>query len=112
MNNLHEATREVYWNIPFHSLIYVFLVPTVLIGAWGLYRRFRLWKVGKPLMRFDRLGDRLDIFLKNAALQSRTIRDGYAAVFHTGLLLGFLVLLAATTVVAIHADTPLKIMQG
>ena len=110
--NMSEATREVYWNVPYHNLIYVFLAPTLVIMLWGFYRRFRLWKAGKPALRTDRLGERVDLFIRNALGQARTMRNTYAAVFHTGLYLGFIVLVIATTVVAIHADTPLKIMQG
>ena len=105
-------TREIYWNVPYHSLLYVFLLPTLIIGGYGLYRRVRRWRIGQPAMRFDRMGDRLDLFIKSALAQGRTIRNTYAAVFHTGLYLGFLVLLAATTVVAIQDHFKVPIMQG
>ena len=110
--NPAEATREIYWNIPYHGLIYLFLAPTVLIGAWGIYRRFRLWRVGQPAARFDRLGERFALFCRNVLAQGRTIRSRYAAVFHTGLFAGFIVLVMATTVVAIHEDLHLPIMKG
>ncbi len=105
-------TREIYWNVPFHDLLYVFLVPTLAIAAWGVYRRVRLWRAGQPILRFDRLGERLDLFVKDVLAQGRVVRSSYAAFFHTGLVIGFLVLFAATTVVAIQADLKIPIMQG
>lgn len=105
-------TREIYWNVPYHNLIYLFLIPTFAIAGWGIYRRVRLWRAGQPALRFDRLGERLDLFIRDVLAQSRVVRDNYVAVFHTGLIAGFLVLFAATTVVAIQADLKIPIMQG
>ena len=95
------ATREVYWNIPYDWVLYLFLFPTLAIAAFGLYRRVRLWRLGAPALGFDRLPERLDIFLRSAAGQERTIRDRYAAVFHTGFYAGFIILTLATLNVAV-----------
>ncbi len=107
-----EATREVFWNIEYSWLIYVLLAPTLAVFGWGFWRRIRRWRVGQPTVRFDRPGERLRLFLRNAVGQGRTIRNRYAGVFHTLVYTGFIVLFAATTVVAIHHDTPLHIMKG
>ncbi|MEM1248171.1 MAG: heterodisulfide reductase-related iron-sulfur binding cluster [Acidobacteriota bacterium] len=95
------ATREVYWNIPYHSLLYLFLAPTLAIAAFGLYRKVRLWRLGAPALGFDRLPERMDIFLRSAVAQERTVRDRYAALVHTGLYAGFAILILATTNVAL-----------
>ncbi len=100
--NQGVPTREVYWNIPYDWVLYIFLVPTLLIAAFGLYRKVRLWRLGAPAMRFDRMPERLDLFLQSAAGQGRTVRDRYAAVFHTGFYAGFIILFLATTNVAIY----------
>ncbi len=117
MNYWADATREVYWNISHHWVMYVALVPTMVIAAYGLWRRFRLWRIGQPAMAFDRLPERLDLLIRNGLLQMRTVRDGWAAMFHTGLFAGFIVLFLATVVVFIHEDSKmvgldLQIMQG
>ncbi|HVS12788.1 MAG TPA: heterodisulfide reductase-related iron-sulfur binding cluster [Thermoanaerobaculia bacterium] len=110
-------TREVYWNVTQIWVMYALLVPTVAVAAWGLWRRIRLWRAGQPAVRFDRWGERLRLFGRNALLQGRNNRNRFVAVFHTGLLAGFVVLFIATTVVAIHEDAKyvgldLPIMQG
>lgn len=95
------ATREVYWNVPYHQVLYLFLIPTVAIAVFGLYRRFRLWRLGAPALGFDRLPERMDIFLRSALGQQRTVRNRFAALWHTGLYAGFIVLIIATTNVAL-----------
>ena len=107
-----QATREVFWNIEYSWLVYVLMVPTLAIFGWGFWLKIRRWRAGQPAVRFDRLGERFKLFLRNAVGQGRTIRSRYAGLFHTLVYTGFVVLLAATTVVAIHHDTPLHIMQG
>ena len=107
-----QATREVFWNIEYTWLVYVLMVPTLAIFGWGFWLKIRRWRSGQPAVRFDRLGERLQLFLRNAVGQGRTIRSRYAGLFHTLVYTGFIVLFLATTVVAIHHDTPLHIMKG
>ena len=112
-----QATREVYWNISQVWVMYLLLLPTTAIGVWGFYRRYRLWRLGQPAVRFDRLGKRLRLLLRDGLGQARNNRNRYAAVFHSGLFAGFLILFAATVVVLIHEDSKyvglsLEIMKG
>ena len=106
------ATREVYWNISYGKLIYLFLLISVIIAAYGFYQRIVLWKRGMPADRFDHPAARIKRLLKHAAAQQRTVRDKYAAIFHTLIYTGFIVLTIATTVVLIHDDFGIPIMQG
>ncbi len=107
-----QATREVFWNIQYTWLVYVLMVPTLGVLAWGFWLKIRRWRAGQPAVRFDRLGERLQLFLRNAVGQGRTLRSRYAGLFHSLVYTGFIVLFLATTVVAIHHDTPLHIMKG
>ncbi len=107
-----QATREVFWNIEYTWLVYVLMVPTLAVFGWGFWLKIRRWRAGQPAIRFDRPAERLQLFLRNAVGQGRTIKRRYAGVFHTLVYTGFIVLFLATTVVAIHHDTPLHIMKG
>ena len=107
-----QATREVFWNIQYAWLVYVLMVPTLTVFAWGFWLKIRRWRAGRPAARFDRLGERFKLFLRNAVGQGRTLRSRYAGLFHSLVYTGFIVLFLATTVVAIHHDTPLHIMKG
>ena len=102
--NSAEATREILWNISHSWVMYVLLVPTVLVAGFGIYRKYRVWKLGKPILRFDRVGERVKLVLQHALAQRRTARQSYAGSFHLMIFTGFIILTIATTVVAIEHD--------
>src|SRR6185503_13035618 len=106
------ATREVFWNVTHIWVMYALLVPTTLIAGYGIYRKIRLWRAGKPLPRFDRVGQRIGLVIKHALAQRRTARQTYAGAFHLMLYGGFVILTLATLVVMVHEDFKLRIMQG
>jgi len=105
-------TREIYWNVSRIWLMYVLLIPTVLIFAYGLYRHYRLWCLGLPANRLNRKLERWRGLLVYAVCQLWLLKNGYAALFHMAVFVGFGVLLAGTIVVMIHEDFGLPIMQG
>ncbi|MGE0885857.1 MAG: heterodisulfide reductase-related iron-sulfur binding cluster [Blastocatellales bacterium] len=105
-------TREVFWNIGHVWLMYLLFVVALAIAGYGMWRRIVAWRRGLPANRFDRPKERLHRLLKHALGQRRTIREKYAVVFHTMIYTGFIVLTIATTVVAIHHDFGLPLMQG
>jgi Fe-S oxidoreductase len=92
--------------------MYALLVPTVAIGGYGVWRHVRQWRCGQPALRFDRPGQRFGRVFRLAILQLSIWRDSVAGLMHALLFWGFLTLLAATTVVFIHEDLQLRIMQG
>lgn len=109
---METPTRIVYWNISHHWLMYVMLIPTVGIAACGVWRHVRKWRAGKPALRFDRPAERFKRLWKMAVLQISIWRDPLAGAMHAMIFWGFITLLIATTVVAIHDDFDIPIMQG
>ncbi|MBK7597550.1 MAG: 4Fe-4S dicluster domain-containing protein [Acidobacteria bacterium] len=107
-----EATREVLWNISYSWVMYLMLAASVLVAGIGVYKRVELWRRGLPAGRFDQPLERIRMLLKHALGQRRTVRESYAAVFHTFIYTGFIILTAATTVVMIHHDFGIEIMKG
>ncbi len=105
-------TREVLWNISNVWLMYVLFAISMAIAGYGIWRRVSAWRRGLAADRFDRPKERLRLLLKHALGQRRTVREKYAAVFHTFIYMGFIVLTIATTVVAVHHDFGLRLMQG
>jgi Fe-S oxidoreductase/nitrate reductase gamma subunit len=105
-------TREVYWNINRVWLMYIFLIPTLLIFAYGVYRRCRLWRLGKSSERFEAVLERLKGVLVYGFGQTRLLRSRYAGIFHLFFFFGFVILFIGTLVVLIHEDMGLRIMQG
>jgi Fe-S oxidoreductase/nitrate reductase gamma subunit len=112
--NPATATREIYWNIPHYSIgvMYALFVVVLLVAGYGVYRHFRRWRRGKPLARFDRPVERIGRLLQYALVQSRTASVAYAGLFHGMIFFGFLVLIAATTIVMVDFDAGIKIMHG
>jgi Fe-S oxidoreductase len=108
-----EATREVLWNISHGWVMYVLLVPTVAIGAYGIWRRYKSWTQGLPTEgRLDRPKERLIHLWNHALLQRRNLRQRYAGIFHAMIFWGFVTLTIATTVVMIDHDFGIPIMRG
>ena len=93
------ATREILWNISHVWVMYLLFVIALGIAVYGFYQRLAVWKKGQPLDRFDQPLERLKKVLTHAGAQQRTIREKYAAVFHSFIYTGFIILTIATTVV-------------
>jgi Fe-S oxidoreductase/nitrate reductase gamma subunit len=110
--NPNEATREVLWNIRHGWIMYALFVPTLAVASFGVYRSIRNWRCGQPAQRFDRPWLRFKRLMVHAVLQLNTWRDPLAGVFHAMLFWGIVTLTIATTVVLIHHDFHLRIMQG
>jgi Fe-S oxidoreductase len=106
------ATREILWNISHLWVMYLLFVVSLGIAVYGFYQRIAVWKKGQPLDRFDQPLARIKKVLTHAAAQQRTIREKYAAVFHTFIYTGFIILVIATTVVALDYDFGFTIMRG
>lgn len=107
-----EATRPVLWNITYSWLLYVMLVISLLVAGQGVRRRFAIWRRGEPAARFDQPWRRLGMLLTHALAQRRTVRERYAAFFHTFLYTGFIVLFIATMVVMVDHRFGVPIMRG
>ncbi|MCI0338498.1 MAG: 4Fe-4S dicluster domain-containing protein [Acidobacteria bacterium] len=111
-SGISYPTREVLWNIDNVWLMYVMFAVSSVIAGYGIYRRVSLWRRGLPENRFDRPRYRLLMLLKHALGQRRTVREKSAAFFHTFIYTGFIILTVATTVVFLHHDFGLPLMEG
>ncbi len=109
---MNTPTREILWNISHTWVMYLLFVISLGIAVYGLYQRISVWRKGQPLDRFDQPFERIKKVLTHAAAQRRTIREKSAAVFHTMIYTGFIILTIATTVVALDYDFGFTIMQG
>jgi Fe-S oxidoreductase len=107
-----DATREIYWNISHIWVMYLLLVPTLGIAAYGLWRHVQRWRQGMPAARFDRPAERLRRVMAHAVAQNRTARETYTGLFHRFLTYGFVILTIATIVVGLDADLGTSIMRG
>ncbi len=60
-----EPSREILWNIPLGELVYLFGAVVVALLVYTGYRRYRMWRIGKPDPRLTGgdLSRRLKAFL-------------------------------------------------
>src|SRR5690606_1828855 len=88
------------------------MVAALAIAGYGFWRRLRIWRLGKPEIRWDRPRERLRLVFRAAFLQANLFRDRIAGYMHISMYFGFVLLFIGTVVVAIHHDLGIPIMRG
>ena len=105
------AGRQDFWNIGYPllgALVYLVAPIALALIGYGLYRRSRIWKLGKPYEEFGSHRSRLKAFLSNRGFWAgghgkwHVRSELYGSVMHLTLFWGFAVLLLATTVAAVE----------
>ena len=107
-------TREVQWNVGpgLVAFMYLTLVLALAIFAYGTWLRVRIWRLGKPEVRWDRPWERCKRVLVMAIGQVSLLRQWLPGIMHALMFFGFLVLFVGTVIVMIHHDLGLPIMRG
>ncbi len=75
----------------FSSFDLFFLLVVAVVFAYGFYRRYRLWKVGKPDQRTDQPKERLKSLWAYMMGHKRMLRDTYPGWMHLFIFYGFLI---------------------
>ena len=87
------------------SLIYVFGIGSVIVLGYAIYRRIKLWRLGKPEKRVEHVGKRIAAFVRATFTDilghRRFLREPYAGTMHFLIFWGFLLLLFGSSVDAI-----------
>jgi hypothetical protein len=103
--------REVFWNAhSFEPLLFLFTAIAMAIFAYGVYRRWKLWKaIGKDEIRWDQFPLRIKSLIMNGLLQVKTWKDAYPGIMHGLIFFGFFVLIfgAAFDAGEFHITEPL-----
>lgn len=108
-----EVSRELFWNIgKVGNLVYLIMGIAVLIFAYALYERVKMWRMGQPEKRCDNPGLRLKGVITNIVAQGRVLREAYPGLMHGLLFWGFLVLLIGTAVEAFDHYSGLHFLHG
>src|SRR4030042_4074424 len=99
-------SREDLWNIQFGELVYLIGLIVIVAAAYGLYRRFRLWRLGGKDERLSDLPSRVwGLLVKTGAdglWHRRVVRSPYAGGMHALIFGGFGLLLGGPSLDAIH----------
>jgi Fe-S oxidoreductase/nitrate reductase gamma subunit len=113
MTDLSQATRPLMWNIEGAWAMYALFAVALGVFGYGLWRRVREWRRGKPSN--ERLGDwgvRLWLLTKELVLQTRVRGSGLPGLFHSLVFYSFGVLVVTTAVVALDYDFGTSFFQG
>ncbi|XAL98322.1 heterodisulfide reductase-related iron-sulfur binding cluster [Phycisphaeraceae bacterium D3-23] len=104
-----ELSREIFGNISLGSKIafYAFSVAAIVVFCYGIYRRWRMWRIGQrghirfaPVAAFKQFVQRA---LTQRALRKQNARKRSAATLaHALLFYGFIVLTIGTILVGIE----------
>ncbi|MDW7679754.1 MAG: heterodisulfide reductase-related iron-sulfur binding cluster, partial [bacterium] len=98
------ASREVFWNISFHNLIYPLALLTIIVFVYGFYRRIRIWKLGKSQQITGSFGQRLKLLLIFAFGHARILKEKYPGIMHALIFIGFAILFLGTVTVSFDYD--------
>lgn len=113
---LADAQRQILWNVSSienQVVMYALFALSMVVFAWGVWSRVLIWAGGAPdPTRFGALARRAKRLWDYVLCQRATVRSRAAALFHTLILTGFMVLLFTTTMVFIHHDLGWEIYRG
>lgn len=68
-----------------------FILLALTVFSWGVYRRTRLWSIGKEDSRSNNMWVRIRSFLVEGIVHRRILEDRYPGMIHLFIFLGFMV---------------------
>ena len=99
------ATREVFWNISHSYVMYILAAIAVAFWVFSIYRRYKLWHLGKPDDCSKNIGKRIRVFIRTTVVDAlahrRFLRDPYPGIMHLIIFWGFVILLLASAIDAL-----------
>lgn len=106
--------RQDLWNLPawLYSIHWAVVILCGVLVVYGLWRRVRLWRMGRHAMRTDRIGRRIGGLLLYGLGQRRILAQAYPGLMHGLIFYGFLAFLIATSLVGIQLDAGVLLLKG
>jgi Fe-S oxidoreductase/nitrate reductase gamma subunit len=98
------ASREVFWNIPNRDSYVMYILSAIAVAFWAfsIYRRYKLWHLGKPDDCSKHIGKRIPVFIRTTVVDAlahrRFLRDPYPGMMHLLIFWGFVILLLAAVI--------------
>jgi Fe-S oxidoreductase/nitrate reductase gamma subunit len=101
-----EITREIFWNVGSGVRIPIYLLGliAIIVLVYGLVKRIRLWKIGKPENRVDKPFKRILSVTLFGFGHKRILKEPYPGIMHLFLFWGFVILLAGTILIFLQED--------
>lgn len=103
-----EASREIYWNVGhgWATLVPMYALTLIAIGVliFGGWRRWKIYRLGKPLDRTDHLRQRVIEAIGTVLKQTGVVRVRWPGLVHGGVFWAFGVLFIGTALIVMQAD--------
>ena len=95
---METVMKDFYWVLWIASAI------TVAFFLYGVYRKWKLVKLGRKEERPGMWGTRMKALLSFGLIQRGTLREAFPGIFHSFIFWGFIVLALGTSVVFMQED--------
>ncbi|MDA8794002.1 heterodisulfide reductase-related iron-sulfur binding cluster [Bacteriovoracaceae bacterium] len=111
---MSEVTRTIMWQIPtsFKISMYAMFFLAVGLMILGLHKKMAFILNGNKLSSLIPKKLNWKSFIETIFFTGKVTRNESVGIFHSMIYYGFAILTIATELVAIHADSPLKIYKG
>lgn len=106
------AGREICWNAAGRGTLRLLAAAALAAFAYGMYRRWSLWRLGRPAGRSDRLLTRARFAAVTVLGHGRILRGGGSGWRHLPIFWGMAALFAGTVLVALQADFGWNVLHG
>jgi len=106
--------RQDLWNLPewMYAIHWAVVIVCGVLVVYGLWRRVRLWRMGRPAGRTGQVGRRLGGLLLYGLGQRRILAQPYPGLMHGLIFYAFVAFFIATSLVGIQMDLDLLILRG
>jgi Fe-S oxidoreductase/nitrate reductase gamma subunit len=112
----YQISREVFFNLggPHGIARFVVYGVALIVTAIFIYllvQKIRVWRLGQPEVRTDKLGKRIWGVIQYVFLQAKLLKEVVPGLTHFLLFWGFLVLFIGTALIVIQEDFTLLIFD-
>jgi Fe-S oxidoreductase len=111
---MEQITRQIEWNVALWMQVFLYVGAFSGLGlsAWRLYRRYRVWRMGRPAGHTLSIQTGLARSVAWVFNRGKMSRDRFASTMHLLVLWGFIFLFIGTTLVFLEHQTPLHFFYG
>ncbi len=109
---MEQITREIFWNVGgVRLIVYLLALIPVFLFIYGLWRKIKLWRIGKKENRYDQVWKRIKSTLYNGILQVRNLEKAFPGTIHLFVFWGFVILFIGTVIIFLQEDLTLPIFN-
>ncbi len=87
----------------FNLLFPLLLLASLVIMIYGIFQRYRLWRLGKEGDKVDQVGERIKSVIYFAIGHRRILNEAYPGIMHLLIFIGFTIPLLMTVLAMIES---------